>query len=52
MASAVDTAGRVMLETTTKERAEFKRDQVTAFGRDWRIARCEGSMTAVAVPAD
>ena len=52
VASVVDTAGRVILDTTTKERAEFKRDQVTAFGRDWRIARCEGSMTAVAVPAE
>ncbi len=52
VASVVDTAGRVILDTTSKERAEFKRDQVTAFGRDWRIARCEGSMTAVAVPAE
>jgi ATP-dependent Clp protease adaptor protein ClpS len=52
VAREVDTAGRVILDTTTKERAEFKRDQVGAFGRDWRIARCEGSMTALVVPAE
>ena len=35
----------------TFERAELKRDQISAFGRDWRIARCEGSMSAIIEPA-
>ena len=51
LASEVDTSGRVIVETTTMERAELKRDQIQAFGRDWRIARCEGSMTSVIEPA-
>ena len=52
MASEVDTSGRVILDTTTKERAEFKRDQIHAFGRDWRIARCAGSMSSLIEPAE
>ncbi|RME39205.1 MAG: ATP-dependent Clp protease adaptor ClpS [Planctomycetota bacterium] len=51
LACEVDETGRVILETTTRERAEFKRDQIHAFGRDWRIARCQGSMTAIVEPA-
>ena len=50
LASEVDTSGRVIVDTTTLERAEFKRDQIHAFGRDWRIARCCGSMTAFIEP--
>lgn len=52
LACDVDTRGRVILETTTKERAEFKRDQVLSFGRDWRITRCAGSMTSIIEPAE
>lgn len=51
MACEVDTTGSVILDTTTKERAEFKRDQIHAFGRDWRLTRCEGCMTSVIEPA-
>lgn len=51
LASEVDQTGRVIVDTTTLERAELKRDQIVAFGRDWRIARCEGSMSAVIEPA-
>lgn len=51
LASEVDNSGRVILDTTTLERAELKRDQITAFGRDWRLARCEGSMSAIIEPA-
>ena len=47
LASEVDNSGRVILATTAKEHAELKRDQIHAFGRDWRIAHCEGSMTSV-----
>jgi ATP-dependent Clp protease adaptor protein ClpS len=52
LACAVDTTGRVIVDTTTKERAEFKRDQIHAFGRDWRLARSAGSMTAIIEPAE
>lgn len=51
LACEVDSTGRVILDTTTLERAELKRDQIHAFGRDWRIGRCEGSMTAAIEPA-
>ena len=51
LACAVDETGRVIVDTTTLERAEFKRDQIHGFGRDWRITRCEGSMTSVIEPA-
>jgi len=51
LASQVDNAGRVIVDTTTLERAELKRDQIHAFGRDWRIPRCQGSMTATLEPA-
>lgn len=46
----VDTEKRVILDTTTLERAELKRDQIQSFGRDWRIPRCSGSMTSVIEP--
>ncbi len=51
LAEEVDTQGRVILDTTTFERAELKRDQIVSFGRDWRIPRCAGSMSAVIEPA-
>jgi len=51
LASEVDHAGRVIVDTTTLERAELKRDQIHSFGRDWRIPRCQGSMTSVIEPA-
>ncbi len=46
LASQIDNSGLVIVDTTTLERAELKRDQIHAFGRDWRIPRCEGSMSA------
>lgn len=46
MAEEVDATGRVIVDTTTLERAEFKRDQIHAYGPDWRIPRCEGAMSA------
>lgn len=50
LAKEVDHSGRAIVETTMLERAEFKRDQVHAFGADWRIERCKGSMRAVLEP--
>jgi ATP-dependent Clp protease adaptor protein ClpS len=40
------------VETTTRERAELKRDQIHAYGADWRIEHCQGSMSAVVEPAE
>jgi ATP-dependent Clp protease adaptor protein ClpS len=51
MAVEVDRSGRVVVETTHRERAELKRDQIHAYGPDWRIAHCKGSMSATVEPA-
>jgi ATP-dependent Clp protease adaptor protein ClpS len=51
MAVTVDTTGRVVVATTSKERAELKRDQIHAFGPDIAIPRCKGSMSASIEPA-
>ncbi len=50
LAFDVDHHDRVILDTTTLERAELKRDQIHSFGRDWRIPRCQGSMSAMIEP--
>ena len=50
LAREVDFTGRAILLTTTLEHAELKRDQIHAYGKDWRIAECSGSMTAVVEP--
>ena len=52
MAREVDTTGRVIVDTTSMERAELKRDQIHAFGADPLIPRCKGSMSAVIEPAE
>jgi ATP-dependent Clp protease adaptor protein ClpS len=51
LAKEVDGSGRVIVLTTHKERAELKRDQILAYGRDTRISACRGSMTAIIEPA-
>jgi len=51
MACEVDRTGRVVVDTTTSERAELKRDQIHAYGPDWRLPRSAGSMSAVIEPA-
>ena len=51
LAKEVDTAGRAIVCTTHKEKAELKRDQIHAFGTDVRVATCIGSMTAYIEPA-
>lgn len=50
IAEQVDTHGRAICLTTTLEHAEFKRDQIHAFGRDRAILRCKGSMSASIEP--
>jgi ATP-dependent Clp protease adaptor protein ClpS len=44
MAVEVDTRGKVIVLTTTKEHAELKRDQILAYGKDELIKNCTGSM--------
>jgi ATP-dependent Clp protease adaptor protein ClpS len=51
MACEVDTTGRVIVDTTSLERAELKRDQIHGYGRDWRLERSAGSMSAILEPA-
>lgn len=51
MAVEVDTTGRVIVITTTLERAELERDRIHAYGADPRIPRCKGSMSAILEPA-
>ncbi|MBB75429.1 MAG: Clp protease ClpS [Planctomycetaceae bacterium] len=50
IASAVDTRGRAICLTTTREHAELKRDQIHAFGRDPLMKDCQGSMSATIEP--
>jgi ATP-dependent Clp protease adaptor protein ClpS len=52
MAKEVDSTGRVIVLTTTKEHAELKRDQIHAFGPDPLIPRCQGAMSAEIEPAE
>lgn len=52
LAQEVDTSGRVIVDTTTLERAELKRDQIHAFGADPDLPRCKGSMSATIEPAE
>ena len=48
LAREVDTTGRAVVLTTTKEHAELKRDQIHAFGPDrYSTKDCKGSMSAV-----
>ena len=51
MAKEVDTRGKVIVLTTTREHAELKRDQIHAYGKDELIAECKGAMSASIEPA-
>ncbi len=51
MACEVDATGRVVVDTTTRERAELKQEQIHAYGADWRLDRSAGSMSAIIEPA-
>lgn len=46
LAKQVDSTGRAICLTTTKEHAELKRDQIHAFGKDPMASKCAGSMSA------
>jgi len=50
IATQVDSSGRAICLTTTREHAELKRDQIHAYGKDSLIRRCSGSMSATIEP--
>jgi ATP-dependent Clp protease adaptor protein ClpS len=50
-AEEVDRAGRTVLITCELPEAEFARDQIHAYGPDWRLERSKGSMSAIVEPA-
>ncbi|MSQ42058.1 MAG: ATP-dependent Clp protease adaptor ClpS [Dehalococcoidia bacterium] len=52
LASIVDHAGRVVLETAGHEQVTAHQQQIHGYGADRRIARCKGSMSALVEPAD
>lgn len=47
MAVEVDTAGRVVVMTTTLDRAQMECERILAYGPDPRMPRCRESMKAV-----
>lgn len=51
IAEEVDTSGRAICLTTTKEHAELKRDQIHAFGKDPQSKLSKGSMSASIEPS-
>ena len=52
MACEVDSRKRVIVDTTHKERAELKKQQIESYGADRRIPACKGSMSAVMEKAE
>jgi ATP-dependent Clp protease adaptor protein ClpS len=50
-AEEVDHQGRTVLITCELPEAEFGRDQIHSYGKDWRLPRSKGSMSAVVEPA-
>ena len=52
LAKEVDSSGRVIVLTTTREHAELKRDQIHAFGPDPLLTRSAGSMSSIIEPVE
>jgi ATP-dependent Clp protease adaptor protein ClpS len=50
LAKTVDSEGRVVVLTTTREHAELKRDQIIAYGKDDNIKGSKGSMHSTIEP--
>lgn len=50
IALEVDSQGKAIVLTTTREHAELKRDQIHAYGKDPLINDCAGSMSATIEP--
>ena len=51
IAEQVDTDGKAVVLTTTKEHAELKRDQIHAYGKD-QLEGSKGSMWSTIEPVD
>ncbi len=51
IAVEVDTKGKAIVLTTTREHAELKRDQIHSYGKDHEVEDCQGSMRASIEPA-
>lgn len=51
-AEEVDATGVTVLTLTTRERAELKQEQIHGYGRDHRLARSKGSMSAAIEPVE
>ena len=49
-AQEVDSSGRTVLITCELPEAEFSRDQIHAYGPDYRLPRSKGSMSAIIEP--
>src|SRR5919197_4051797 len=49
-AEEVDRAGRTVLITCELREAEFARDQIHAYGPDWRLPASKSSMSAIIEP--
>jgi ATP-dependent Clp protease adaptor protein ClpS len=47
----VDATGRTIVITCELPQAEFARDQIHAYGADWRMESSQGSMSAAVEPA-
>ena len=52
LAQEVDATGRVIVDTTTRERAELKQEQIHGYGADHRLPASKGSMSAEIEPAE
>lgn len=50
-ACEVDGTGRTIVITCELAAAEFGRDQIHAYGADWRMPKSKGSMSAIIEPA-
>ena len=50
-AKEVDSTGRTVVMTCELPEAEFGRDQIHAFGSDWRMPQSKGSMSAIVEPS-
>jgi ATP-dependent Clp protease adaptor protein ClpS len=46
----VDVTGRTSVLTCHLPEAEYARDQIHAYGRDWRMPKSQGSMSALVEP--
>ena len=52
MACEVDAQKRVIVDTTHKEKAEHRKQQIISYGADWRMPNCKGSMSAIIEPVE